>query len=158
MKKIIYLLLSLSLIFLIGCDNNNNKKVESQKGDFDIGETFQFMNFDITIDNVESFTIIDKELSNDHGKEVAKVPIKVKNNSSEADHLSMFYYKMYNPNGDEIISKGSYYDDSIDYAPNLEPGESYVKYLYIPYEGNGDYILEFNSFSKKMKLVLNINK
>ena len=159
MKKIIYILLSLSLLFIIGCDNikSNNKK-DDIKGDYEIGETFSFMNLEVTIENVEKILTIDKELSNDHGKEVLKVPIKVTNKSDKPDHLSMFFYKMYNPKGEEIISKGSYYDDSIDFAPDLEPNESYKKYLYIPYEENGNYTLEFNNLSKKIKIILNINK
>lgn len=161
MKKIKYIIAILLIVFVTGCTQvikEEKKETKKITGDYNIGETFSFMNFDITIGNITGFLKIDKELSNDHGKEIFKVPISVTNKNKEAEHFSMFYYKMYNPEGKEILSKGSYYDDALDYAPDLEPNDSYDKYLYIPYEGDGSYLLEFNNFSNKVKIVLDIFK
>ncbi len=70
----------------------------------------------------------------------------------------MFYYKLYNPNDEEIMSKGQYFEDSLDYSENLKPGDEYTKYIYIPYSSNGSYTIEFNNFSKKIKIIINSNK
>ena len=168
MKKFRILLLFLSIFLLVGCDTVTEEKEEEfdntyedtldNKGDYDIGESFEFMNYEISIGSVSDFIKIDNDLSSDNGKTVAKVPIKVKNTGESADHLSMFYYKLYGPNGKEISSKGQYFDDSIDYAEDLKPGTSYTKYLYIPFTGNGGYVVEFNNFSNKVKIVIGLKK
>lgn len=163
MKKIKYLLLFFSVFLLLGCTDEkkeepvtgNNEEIQS---DFEIGESFEFMDFEVTINKIKGFTKIDKEYSADDGLEIIKLPITIKNNGSSKDHLSMFYYKMYSPDNKEILSKGQYFDESLDYAADLNPGESYTKYIYIPYSGNGNYILEFNNFSNKIKIVLNVKK
>lgn len=168
MKKFRILLLFLSLFLLVGCNETVEEKEEvfdnsyedtiNNTGDYDIGESFDFMDFEITVGNVDSFVKIDNDLSNDNGKTVAKVPITVKNTGTTSDHLSMFYYKLYGPDGKELASKGEHFNDSIDYADDLEPNTKYTKYLYIPFSGNGGYVLEFNNFSSKVKIVIGLKK
>ena len=168
MKKFRILLLFLSIFLLVGCEEVTEEKEEvfdntyeetiNDVGDYELGESFKFMDFEISIGEVDTFIKIDNDLSSDDGKTVAKVPIKVKNTGINKDHLSMFYYKLYGPGKKEILSKGSYYNDSIDYSPDLKPGESYTRYFYIPYDGDGNYILEFNNFSNKIKIVLEVAK
>lgn len=168
MKKFRILLLFLSIFLLIGCDevteeieevfDNTYEDTLNDTGDYELGESFKFMDFEISIGEVDSFIKIDNDLSSDNGKTVAKVPIKVKNTGTDKDHLSMFYYKLYGPSGSEISSKGQYFNDSVDYADDLNPGASYTKYLYIPFTGNGGYVLEFNNFSNKVKIVIGLKK
>ena len=161
MKKFKYLLLLFSIFLLVGCTDKKEENITGQEdvnGDYEIGETFNFMSFEVKIDKIAGYEKVDKELSADNGIEVIKIPITVKNNGSSKDHLSMFYYKMYGPDNKEILSKGQHFKEALDYAEDLEPGKSYTKYLYIPYSGNGNYILEFNNFTDKIKIVLNVKK
>jgi hypothetical protein len=169
MKKMKYLLLILCFFLLVGCTAKEEEKKEEKakdqnetkeevKGDYNLGESFDFMNFEVTINNADGIVKVNKELSSDNGIEVIKVPITVKNKGEEKDHISMFYYKMYGPDKKELSSKGQHFEDAIDYASDLNPNESYTKYIYIPYSSNGNYILEFNNFAKKIKIVVNIEK
>lgn len=163
MKKIRYLLLFLSIFLLLGCVEEKKKEEKKEEtkeitGDYKLGEEFDFMSFKVKVDDLEDFVKIENDLSADNGKIVIKVPVTIKNKSEEKDHLSMFYYKMYNPEGEEILSKGQYFDDSLDYAPDLDPEQSYKKYVYMPYTTDGSYVLEFNNFSKKIKIVINSKK
>ncbi len=168
MKKIKYIFIVLCLLLVIGCDNTKEKKddkkekkqekVEEKTGDYKLGEEFKFMDFTIKVSDIVSYETIDKELSTDNNLTVMKVPITLKNNGNEENHLSMFYYKLYNPNDEEIMSKGQYFEDSLDYSENLKPGDEYTKYIYIPYSSNGSYTIEFNNFSKKIKIIINSNK
>ena len=162
MKKIKYLVLLLAVFMLLGCtakeepkeDNKPTEQTEEIKGDYKVGEAFSFMGFKITISEPKEILTIEKEMSADNGKKVIKVPVTVKNENKEKDHLSMFYYKFYDSKNNALSSKASYFEDSVDYAKDLEPGDKYDKYFYIPYEGSGNYIIEFNNFSTKKKIVI----
>lgn len=165
MKKLTYLVLLLSVFMFFGCEakkeekednTNTEQKEEDIKGDYNLNEAFSFMGFQITIKDPKGIITIDKEMSADNGKKVIKVPVVVKNNNKDKDHLSMFYYKFYNAKNETLSSKGSYFNDSVDYAGDINPGEKYEKYFYIPYEGSGKYIVEFNNFSVKKKIVISV--
>lgn len=163
MKKLTYLVLLLSIFVFFGCEakkeekkEDTEQKQEEIKGDYNLNEAFSFMGFQITIKDPKGTVTINKDMSADDGKKVIKVPVVVKNNNKEKDHLSMFYYKFYNAKNETLSSKGSYFNDSVDYAGDIEPGEKYEKYFYIPYEGSGKYIVEFNNFSVKKKIVIDV--
>lgn len=162
MKKLKLLMIVFLGLLLVGCGETTEKPEKEQqqtvdiKADYKLGETFKFMSFDVTVNQYESIETIDKSMSSDNGKKVLKVPVTVKNTGTSNDHLSMFYYKLYDSNNKELSSKGSYYDDSLDYAKDLKPGDKYTKYLYIPYDGPGKYIIEFNNFSSKLKLIVEV--
>jgi hypothetical protein len=147
------------LFVFVGCENSPEPepKTEYQNitGDYQLGQEFSFMSFKVTVGKDYEVATINKELSKDHNKKVIKVPVTVTNTSNEKDHLSMFYYKFYYKDI-ELESKGSYFDDSLDYAKDLEPNGKYTKYFYIPYDENGQYIIEFNNLSSKYKIVINI--
>jgi len=165
MNKIKYLFIVLCLFLLVGCNNKEEKekiekkdKDEEITGDYNIDEEFDFMDFKIKVSDIVSFETIDKELSSDHNISVMKIPISIKNIGEGKNHLSMFYYKLYNPKEEEVLSKGQYFEDSLDYSEDLNPNEEYIKYIYIPYSVDGKYIIEFNNFSKKIKILINCNK
>ncbi len=164
MRLLKYIVLLFSVLILVGCEPVKIEKIDKKKtekeikSDYDLGQAFNFINFEIKVNNIDSFLTIDKELSSDHGLDIIKVPVEIKNLSDEDSHLSMFYYKIYGSKNKEVSSKGSYYNDSLDYSPDLKPGESYTRYLYIPYDGDGNYVLEFNNFSSKIKIVLKVSK
>ena len=161
MKRIGYILLIIICLFVfVGCENKTPIDDDDNNivADYELDKPFQFMNFEITIKSSVKILTIKKELSADNNKQVIQVPVSVRNTGNDNNHISMFYYKFYNYSGIQLSSKGSYYNDSLDYAKDLAPGEKYDKFFYIPYDGDGKYIIEFNNFSKKYKVILKVTK
>ncbi len=161
MKKIKYIVLVLLLFVCLGCGNTEEAKSEistDASSDYSLDEAFSFRNFEVTVGSDISVVTINKELSADNNKKVLRVPITVKNTGTSKDHISMFFYKLFDESKTELLSKGSNFDDSLDYAGDLNPGDSYTKYFYIPYESNGKYYIEFNDLAKKNNLIINVNK
>ena len=117
MKKIKLLLIVFLGLLLVGCGETSVEKEEEQtanpvnevKADYNLGETFRFMSFDVTVNNYESIETIDKSMSSDNGKKVLKVPVVVKNTGTSNDHLSMFYYKLYDASNINTYTSFSWY-------------------------------------------------
>lgn len=141
--------------------NNNLDKNNSEFSNdkiYGFNETFVFDDLEITIGNNYSFDKVDNHYSDYHNQTVIKLPITVKNLSVETHSLNMFDYDVYGSNGVEVRTLGSYFDDDIDYAGNLRAGASYTKYLYIQYDGDGTYALEFENYSTKINVEFEILK
>ena len=110
------------------------------------------MNFEVIVSKDTKIIKYKNKNSNLNGKDIVKIPIEVKNIGNEKSKLSMFYYKFYNIKNEELSSQGSLFDDSLDYANELSPNESYTKYLYFLKSADNFYYIEFNDTSKKIKV------
>ena len=122
------------------------------------GKTFTFGDFEITIGNTYSFTTINSSYSQYNGKDVVKVPVTLKNIGTTNNHLNMFYHKYYGPTGTSLPKLGSYFSsDALDYG-YLDPNESQVKYIYLLYDGDGKYKIEFDNYKEEKTVYLNIKK
>lgn len=142
-------------------DNSNGSQtsVTSNKKTYNLDETFSFDGLDITIGSNYSFTINDNRYSDEYQKTVVKLPINVKNTTSETHGLNMFYYNIYGSNGTEVDNQSSYFDnDCIEYAGDLRSGASYDKFIYFIYDGDGKYTIEFDNFSDKIIVEFDIKK
>lgn len=133
--------------------NNNTKKSTKVNGD-----KFSFDKFEIAIGNNYSFVQVNNEYSQYNGQDVIKLPITLKNTSYEKTHLNMFYHSYEGPSGKSLPKLAAMFDESIDYADDLESGEEYTKYLYILYDGDGKYKIEFNNYKEKKTVEFTINK
>lgn len=151
MKKIIGILLVILLLF-IGCEKETPSNIEKIETDYKQEEKLIVMNFEIMISKDVKIIKYNNKNSNINGKEIVKVPIEVKNIGTTKDKLSMFYYKFYNSKSEELTSQGVLFDDSLDYAKELEPNDSYTKYLYFLKNKENFYYIEFNDTSKKIKV------
>lgn len=90
-----------------------------------------------------SIVEIDNVFSRYYGKEVVKIPVEIKNLSSDAHSLNYFYYHLFGPSGvEERIS--AWFDDDVAAAGELMPGSSYKKSFHILYEGDGIYTIMFD--------------
>ena len=122
--------------------------------------TVVFDGFEITLGNNYSIVTVDNTYSSNYGKEVIKLPATIKNVSASSDHLNMFYYDYYAPDGEKIDSVrndfGSRYD-AIDYV-HVDSGESKVQYFYILYKGNGKYQIKFHNYKEDKEISFTINK
>ena len=155
MKKIIGILLVVLLLF-VGCEKESEIITQKIETDYNQEEKFIVMNFELVISKDVKIIKYNNKNSIINGKEVVKVPIEVKNIGNEKAKLSMFYYKFYNIKSEEISSQGSLFDDSLDYAEELNPNESYTKYLYFLNSNYNFYYVEFNDTSKKIKVGIDL--
>ncbi len=125
-----------------------------------LDKTFEFDDLELTLGSDYSFKTINKSYSDYYGKEIVKLPITVKNLSDEDKHLNMFYYTVIGPNDEKVntTTVSIYFDDACDYAGDLESGESYDKYLYFIYDGDGEYTIKFNNYTDKKTIKFKIEK
>ena len=70
----------------------------------------------------------------------------------------MFYYKAFGSQGTQIDTFGYYFDNSIDEAGELRSNASYTKYIYLLYDGNGTYAIEFDNWKDKITVEFEVNK
>lgn len=125
---------------------------------YGLGETFTFDSLKITFDKYYTFTKVDDEYSEHDGDLVIKIGATIKNISSNPHKLNMFYYELYGSNDDELDDVNTYFDDTVDYANNLNPGETYKKYFYILYDGSGKYKIEFDNLNDEILVQFIVKK
>ncbi len=146
MKKITIILL-IVLVLFTGCEKEKEeeKKIPT---DYSQNETISFMNYELNFG--------DEEVIKSNDKEIIKVPVIVKNIGKEEEHLSRFYYKYYDSKGTELDSASSSFNDSLDYAENLKPGESYTKYIYFYKNNKKFYYIELNDTYNRFKVSIDL--
>lgn len=150
----------------IGSSEDSNKSESSgkskkteKKTTFKLGEAFTFDDLTITVGKDYSFTKIDNEFADEYGKTIVKLPVSVKNEKDETNGLSMFDYKFFGPNGNELSGVGTYFEkDAVDEAGDLQSGSSYTKYFYFVFDGNGKYSIEFEGIIEKKKVEFELKK
>lgn len=95
-------------------------------------------------ENVKVETV-DNQYSEYNGAKAIGVPVTITNISDDTNFLNMFYLKLYGSNGVETDDLNSYFDDGNAIYNKLRPGASVDGYIYIPYDGNGDYYVSFDN-------------
>lgn len=124
-----------------------------------VNKAFEFEDLEITVSDTYTFDTIDNSFSEYNGRTVIVIPVTVKNIDDEENGLNMFYYNFYSPSGTRLNSVSSYfYDNSIDFADDLQPNESYTKNFYVLYDGDGTYTIEFNNYEDQIKIELDVKK
>ena len=143
-----------------GSDNNAPTSDDSStdKKEYGFNDTFKFDDLEITVGDKYSFDKVKNNFSEYNGKTVIKLPVTVKNPTSETKGLNMFYYKVYGSQGTEVKTLDSYFDDTLTYAGDLRSGAGQTKYLHILYDGDGLYAIEFDNYSEKITVEFNITK
>jgi len=122
--------------------------------------TVTFDGFEITLGNNYQIIIDDKAGSSHYGESVIKLPATIKNVSADGDHLNMFYYYYYAPDGTKIDSVRNDYGsavDAIDYV-HVDRGLSKVQYFYILYKGDGKYKIDFKNTRDQKTIEFTIKK
>ena len=120
-------------------------------------DTFSFDNLSLTFLPSYSFTVLNNQFSDANGQTVLVLPLTIKNDSTESKNLNMYSYHVFGPNGTELESESAYFmDDSADFAGKLQPGASYTKNLYVLFDGNGTYKIEFGIFNTEVTVDLDI--
>ena len=122
-----------------------------------LGSTFTFDDLEITLGaQAEVFTHTD-ETSAYNGKTFVKIPVTIKNNKTYEHKLKSFYYYVYY--GETELSRvGNTFEDSIDSAENLAPGESYDKYIYFLCDQDGTYKLKFYDWTNTVNVEFDVTR
>jgi hypothetical protein len=134
----------------------------SDSGYYTVNKAFTFDDLEITVGDDILFTTVSNQYSEHNGKSVVKIPVTVKNLKSETHSLNMFFYSVYGANGTEVSNVSTLWitdkEDVLDYAGDLRTGASYTKYIYAIYDGDGTYAIEFNDFSTKITVEVEVAK
>ena len=122
--------------------------------------TVTFDGFEITLGNNYEMITDEKTYSGHYGESVIKLPATIKNVSASGDHLNMFYYYYYAPDGEKIDSVRNDFGsaaDAIDYV-HVASGESKIQYFYILYKGDGKYKIDFKNTKEQKTIEFTIKK
>ena len=105
---------------------------------YNVEETVEFKGLEIV---VHDDITVDRSTEEKGG--IIRVPVTITNTSDEPNRLGRYEYYTYDPDGELVLSsfQGYFRRDSIEYADELQPGESYKKYIYCGYTGDGEYTL-----------------
>ncbi|MCQ2476071.1 MAG: hypothetical protein MJ173_09245 [Clostridia bacterium] len=130
-----------------------------QPTSFTLGDTFTFDGFELTIGTTASFTSVQNQFSELNGKPVVRIPVKLKNVSSETKGFSMFNMKYFGSQGTEISGCSTYFqEDCIEWSGKLRPNASKDVAMYFVYDGDGIYGVDFDDFSNKVSVEFKIKK
>jgi hypothetical protein len=56
----------------------------------------------------------------------------------------MYSYKVYGAQGIELEKTSAFFmDDAVDFGGDLRPGAQYTKNIYVEYDGDGEYVIDF---------------
>ncbi len=142
------------------CDNEDENDIKDdetiENQVYAFNETFSFDNYEISINDDYSFEVIDNEYSDYNGKTVVKLPITIKNNYIEARIFDIYSYDIYSFQDRIVDNASSYFEESIDHGSILEPNETYLRYFYFIYEGDGEYIVKFEKGNEHILVEIKI--
>ena len=163
-KKKLLIIIIVCIVLIIGViiitkTFSCNKSESNNNQIYSLGDTFEFDNLMLTINPSYTFDIIKNDLSDINGYTVIKLPITIKNISKDNSNcLNMFFYSVLGSKGIKVDSASAYFNDSADFANELQPNEEYNKYLYFVYDGDGNYKIEFDNLSEKIQVDFEIIK
>lgn len=128
------------------------------KKSYGLGDTIIFDGLELTFDSTYSFATLDNMFSEYDGRLVIQLGVNVKNISTDKNSLNLFFYTLFGSKGIQLDRVSSYFDNNIDFAGELKPGASYKTFFYILYDGDGNYSIDFDNYSKEISVEFNVNK
>jgi len=123
---------------------------------YETDESFIFDNLEITINKDYQIITLDNPYSIYNGRIIIKIPVKVKNISSQDKTLNLFYYDIYDNLGNLIDEVAGYFEEALYYAEDLKENEEYIKYIYALYYDNKKYILKFDNPNEEVFVIYNL--
>lgn len=121
-------------------------------------QPFNFGSFSITIGSELTWDTIANQYNGKKNVQAVKVPIKMVNTSNETDSLTIFDIKLYGAQGTGLEDVSSFFNDALTYENSLRPGAEATKYLYLLYDGDGDYYVEFENYTEHVEVKIPITK
>jgi len=174
--KVLGLVLSmLAVLVLWGCgsddaDNDNNdvdtevveetgEEPEEEEPDYlTLGSTFEFDDLEITIGTDIEWVTVENQFSDHDGADVIQLPITITNLSDDTHGLNMFFFTFFGSNGTRLDGVSSFFDNSVDFAGDMRSGATQESYMYILFDGDGEYVIEFNDWSETIEVIFNITQ
>lgn len=134
-------------------------EAKNDKKELTYGDTFTFDKLEITCGGQIKWTKLNNQFSDKNGADVMEVPVTIKNISDETHGLNPFYYNFYGPDGNEIDSVSTYFDNDVFQAGDMRSGATQSTFFHILYSGDGDYYIEFSTIlSDKIEVKLPVKK
>ena len=150
---IIVVAVLLVLIFFFKNSTNNNTTQGTSKSTYTLGDTITFDGLELTFDSNYSFDIVASTIVTDYNGDYIKLGVNIKNISAEKNSLSVLDYSFFGSKGTQLKGIAGYFDDSIESVGDLKPNASYKAYFYIPYDGNGNYSIDFAKTSVEFEVI-----
>ena len=116
-----------------------------------------FDGLEITFGADYTFTTTDNQYSDYYGKDVISIPVTVKNISTETSNFNYFYLSCFGSLGTEISQLNRLFDAESIFN-DLRSNATTSGFLYIPYDGDGNYYLELNNYSEVIEVEISILK
>lgn len=130
----------------------------SSSDTYGLGDTFTFDDIEYTLGTTISYGVVENMFSDVNGRDAIKIPVTVKNVGNESKSVSTLWMKLYGPSGNELANVEYYFDDSIAYAGSLLPGATKDTYIYLLYESDGTYTMEFDDWTDKLTVKFDVTK
>lgn len=135
------------------------EKKEEQVVSKVLKETFIFDNLEITLDDDITFTVINEPFKEYDGETVARIPVTLKNMTSEVQGFNSYYMHVYDSMGQELDLVGEYFPDSLEGSyKKLEPKEQSEFALYILYKRDGVHTWSLNNYIQRNEVKVNLKK
>lgn len=142
---VIIVLLIVALTVIFGGNKNNVTNTKSKT--YGLGDTITFNGLELTFDANYSFDVVASTIVTDYNGDYIKLGVNVKNISNDKNSLSAFDYQFFGSQGTQLTGVAGYFNDSIEHLGDLKSGASKKLYFYIPYDGNGNYSIDFKNSS-----------
>ena len=123
---------------------------------FELGDTFEFDGLEITFDETIRWSIIDNEASFHFGMEYFQIPLTLTNISDTI--IADFLFTVYSPDDSwpfYLAGTGSLGD--FTRLQEFLPGESQRGYLFIEFDGDGDYRIRIHDWPAPIVLTVPID-
>jgi len=137
---------NLQVIFEVEFDFDVVPEVQTE---FSLGEMFEFDGLEITIGDNFSWGEIDDDWSDHDGEAYFYLPVTFTNVGEESNSLSSWGFTVFGPNGVALDDIAWDIDgDDITRESDVRPGTTVNGYLHILFDGNGEYLIEFDTWNE----------
>ena len=123
---------------------------------FELGETFESNGLEITFGENLRWSILDNEAHFRFGTEYIQVPVTLANISD--DIIDIFFPTVHSPDGTwNLTSVGTGTRGNLTSFDGISPGETQEIYLFIAFEGDGEYWMEFYNHPVRIEVTISID-
>ena len=131
-------------------NKHKNEIPAKEEKELTLGSSFVFDELEITIGNSYTFTTLEDKFSDKNGSIIIKLPVTIKNLSSNTKNLNRFYYNFFGSKGLKLESVSNYFaeDNDIVSSVDMRSGASQEVYIHMLYDGDGDYYINFDNYNE----------
>ena len=121
--------------------------------------TVIFDGLEITLHSDIDWVSIDHSFSDHHNANVIRLPITVTNLSDHTHGLNMFTFTLFGTAGTTLDTISAYFmDDDISWAGDMRSGATQDSFMHILYDGDGEYVIEFDNWAESVEVIFDVAK